>query len=789
MSFYRRETIHISLGSTANAISAHVLNLQGLAATSPSPTTTATASTSTLCDPHVTHAVQEQLHVPRVLIVDEARHFQPQAVQSTTSTNTNVPAATDTTTTPHAVIVPTWEGKVQVVHPYQYQQNPPDTRTNNNNNNASLSFHEAASTLAYSAHSRYRADSLPSPYTSVANSNNRHMNWDDGDDEEEEEDDDDKRYRQRRQERQENHWHTAIKAPLEQQMDQYWQDQEGTSSVISEQQQQPPPSPLLLSWRDYWMPPYPLPSSFQAPLPYTSQPGGIVDTWDSFANGYYGSSSSSSGGGGGDNLSHWKEEYLLDRLRLLLESCDAVQGFNIYTEGWGIYAGLTTALLQEMQEESRTAGRFVIHAAEPHCPSEQEDNSSSNSSNEKENNNDQPPASSLQATPAWQPANVQRVRRNMQTGLALHGFATNAHAVLPLSLNHNSSNGKTTTKTLFEQSATLAVALEAATLSYRLSGVSGGNGSSRSSASQPSTCSSKIGLNGYYDGMGRSSWKDSYGTSDRLSFGEFLACLTPSNQHPLLELDAAFGNKDSGELSLMQRLDIGTSIERERLLLQQQSGRRDARARGRPREVLPGAWMLNAGAYTTDGRDGGSGILTSLSPQRNTPTQAGNDRQLHTHFSLSTSLRTTVGSSSSSSSTNTVSDPLTLLMEGMGIRYRPGVSMGTVVNQSVTSLTRGGYGAGSYWKRFVQADSPVLSVLGNTTRSYTYLYDISATMKESLSRKYVGYHSRDISSGVLPEAEDCSEALDYCFDTRDVYQPPNGSGLVVDAEGAYFDTE
>lgn len=115
--------------------------------------------------------------------------------------------------------------------------------------------------------------------------------------------------------------------------------------------------------------------------------------------------------------------------------------------------------------------------------------------------------------------------------------------------------------------------------------------------------------------------------------------------------------------------------------------------------------------------------------------------------------------------------------------------MGAVMDQSVASLTQGGYGAGAYWKRVLGDEThPVLSVMGNTTRVYPYLDSTGQKMKDSLSHKYRGYHNRDVSNGVLPEADDCSEAQDYCFDARDSYQPPEGSGLVLDSEGSYFDT-
>ena len=61
----RKDVIQISLGPTSNAIAAHTLNLQGLAAT----------ASDNLCDPHVTHSIEHQKWVPRALFVDEPTKF------------------------------------------------------------------------------------------------------------------------------------------------------------------------------------------------------------------------------------------------------------------------------------------------------------------------------------------------------------------------------------------------------------------------------------------------------------------------------------------------------------------------------------------------------------------------------------------------------------------------------------------------------------------------------------------------------------------------------------------
>ena len=87
------EIVHISLGSSANYITSHLLNLQGLAATastSPSPSSDYYSDGGdgrkweSLCDPSVTHCIassktasstNRSYYVPRTLIVDGRDSF------------------------------------------------------------------------------------------------------------------------------------------------------------------------------------------------------------------------------------------------------------------------------------------------------------------------------------------------------------------------------------------------------------------------------------------------------------------------------------------------------------------------------------------------------------------------------------------------------------------------------------------------------------------------------------------------------------------------------------------
>jgi hypothetical protein len=155
------------------------------------------------------------------------------------------------------------------------------------------------------------------------------------------------------------------------------------------------------------------------------------------------------------------------------------------------------------------------------------------------------------------------------------------------------------------------------------------------------------------------------------------------------------------------------------------------------------------------------------------------------------------------------------MMESMGVQYRPEVSSGVVVKDTVVDLTE----VGSYWNSIfkrvklpktrnairsedqaaapsaqqIANHTPILSVIGNSTRSYPRLHSISSGFVDSLhSRKNMGYLARDVMSGLAPEKDDCEDALEYCRELVDVYEPPIGSGLISgddenDMDGAYFD--
>ena len=249
----------------------------------------------------------------------------------------------------------------------------------------------------------------------------------------------------------------------------------------------------------------------------------------------------------------------------------------------------------------------------------------------------------------------------------------------------------------------------------------------------------------------------------------------------MLELDFVSQSLDAKKSisneGLFESLQQGTSVERDR---RTRESRGDS-YRTRPRDVSPGSWMQDS--------SGSNGLLSSLSYSTSSKNYAKSfDRSSHHHFALSTSIRPMVVSSSSGSNGSDISNYLTCLIEGMGIRYRPERSIATVLNQSLGQLTFGhegrNYGAGIYWKHILpREDTPVVAVLGNSTRAYTPLNEIATDMKVAMKApRYRGFYNRDVINGVLPELEDCEEALEACWNKRDVYEPPLGSGLGPDED-------
>ena len=571
-------------------------------------------------------------------------------------------------------------------------------------------------------------------------------------------------------------------------------------SESMEQEEQTPSAPDL-AWIDYFMPPHPSVSSYTAHLPFNTSPLllGKEDRQQSMQQQAYLSSyhagyhpSSSSGatmpGSGGSLSTSWREDVLSEKIRKLLEECDAVRGFNVVVEGGGgglLHGGLAASVLEELGDECRSAGRFCL-AVDP--TGEQEE---SRRPKLKASQFGRGVAPGAGDSIIGETKMIESFRSALNSGLALHGLSSNSDLFLPISLAKSAEAlfGRGVSSTpAFQSSAAAALAIETSTLPYRLLGLRS------SSAGSITPMRSKIGIqSGYFAGSGQSdNDSDPYATAERLSFHEFISCVKPSNRHSVLSLDALITTLKGNGMSLNSALLQGTSIERRRLEAEANLHRGRHRYGGPQREVEPGLWLEDHHNY--------GGSLSSFSP---VPSSGqASIRSNHSNFALSSTYRP-AGNDPSSDPAAAYTTPL---MEGMAFRYRPEVSVGTVVRQSIRGLTgNAGYAAGAYWKSILGStgtatsstegqpsgidsyiSTPILSVLSNSTRIYPHLSNTSTNFAAALSRRYAGYMSRDSMAGLAPEGEDADEAVEACHEMKDAYEPPLGSGLLDDDEGDYF---
>jgi hypothetical protein len=696
-----RDLIQISLGSSSNAITAHLLNLQGLAGTNGNDGD----ADHDECDASTTHRFERNFLVPRCLMVDEPTRFYASAEISQGTTLLPLTAgATSFSSTPF------------VLEPLD----PTLTLSHATPNAWSRDYQAKAATLAYSQFSRFyqelpKQGSAPSTYRS-SSENSRHVNWDEeGEEEEDTSETDDWQQRQARKQQELSKWRRETLQPLQSDLLQRATTVMEKNSLLPEGQEE-------LSWMDFWMPPYSEKSKIALEHSHQST---LAPHWDAYCQ--------LSGGA----QQHWMEENLFEGLRHLLEESDSCQGFVLTTEGYSLYAGMATAVLEELQQESKSSGRMVFHVTNP--------SSANFAASQLENTENEP----------WQPAHVQRVRRHISSGLALHDLTQNAHVVVPVELDESLP--------LFQASAKIAMALEACTLPIRLA--------ARSPRRIGLTNAPFVGQGGEYD----MHWGS---TAQHLSMGEYLQCLSPSSQYKVLELDALHSAKVDQD-QLWRAMMVGTSLERD-------ARTRDntGNARYGPRDAPPGGWLQN---FTgTSSGHAGQGLLTCLSPSPHSDPRFA-DRSLHHHFALATAIRPIQLESDSDPryqydpTAKTLGHYLTATVQGMGIAYRPERSMSVIGSQTLGQLTfsnPSSGGAGAYWRSLLATvEQPTLAVLGNSTRVYGYLNQVSTDMKMVLGSRYRGYHQRDIVNEVLPEEADCQEALEGCFDLRDIYHPPDGSGL------------
>ena len=763
------EIIQLSFGPAANAVTAHLVNLQGLAGTS---SYNDMDNDDPLCDPYITHAVYKDTYVPRALFVDSKKYFSPWPDHHT-SYGEGVRNTSDSTSD-------AWTGKIEVhyrapTHHGQIEQNEQEIDLNICNSNGSEYFRDnnepfrsKLSSIQQDAFSQFQnvASILSSPsnefsryhatqYKKVSsqfvyNQNNDYLSSNDGrtmvwdDDEEEEEDDDDEYTKERNEQLKRQKWNQQ-QAQLSDEMQTAWGIFIGSDQDQNRSQKEELKNPFrALNWMHYFMPPHPSMNMFASQLPFDYKSG--IHNYDvPFLYSYqygYGSSGEfcSTEGLTGINNS-WRENELSDKLRKWMEDCDSLRGVNVLIDSdKSFFAGLAATALEEIKDECKSAAKFSVLIYDG-----------------EEMENEMSSRNEVDDPKVWRSERsvVRSFRHGMSAGLTLHGVSDNSDLLLPISLQkswlslHNTQRGKS----VFEGSAMVALALESISLPYRLS---------RSASEKTKICINS----GIFQGSG-SSDTDTFPTAKRLSYHEFIASMKPSNRHIFTELGSAH---ESNPVDLHAKLLEGTSIERRQLEQEREMNRNSKYRRGRQRDVDPGSWSEDEGIS--------GGIMTSLLPSE----LPSSDRSVHDHFALCATLRCLPSGVGSVTDTYTTS-----LMEGMGIRYRPQTSFATVTAQPLGALTGyGDYPSGMYWRSIFGASLKTvqeLTVFGNSTRVHTHLSHISDSFRTALSRKYSGYLHRDVISGLAPESEDCTDALETCMAYRDVYEPRTNFS---DDEGAYF---
>ena len=838
MSFGGGETIQLSFGPAANAVTSHLCNLQGLAATSSCSAAGGAyedQSNIPLCDPYVTHATQNDIYVPRVLFVDGRNHFDPWP-----TTEAKDVIANDEQ---HQHEVSNWNGQVEIHHRGVGAENSSNNNSNNPFINASATAYNMNNQLSAgqrtamsqfqtiaskssannnNTHSRYHASKYQQVSSQFVYSTNndlqadatgRCMQWDDDDEEEEEEEEEDEYYKERKRQRELQQWnqyeletqqqlnqtwdtffHGEISSNDNQQQDRHHHHQQGRHQQQQEQQLQPlseetpthqpttHANPLQhLQWLHYFMAPHPKTTMYTAPLSFdynVINHNSNVTTTSNQTNsiyshycGRYPSSMSSSNSVMDCTVTNIWRETLSDKIRKWLEECDALKGVQMIVDNdKALFAGLGTSVLEELHDECKGAGKLSILVHDGNEFDHSNDTSNSYVNKTADGNADG--YDKEQHSNYWRSERkvVNTFRSHINNGLNLCGIGENSDLVLPISLTKcwdslpRSSNNAD--KTLFEASAVSALALETMTLPYRLLK---GTGIQKQS---------KVGiLNGYYQGSGQSSSDDDiFPTVDRLTFHEFLSSLRPSNSHTMLELSTCMKNNDLNNKFLQ-----GTSIEKRKMEEERERNRNSMyHKRSRGRDIPPGLWIED---------EVSGGVLQPLVPTIDAQFAS---RTMHQHFAMSSSFRP---NAESSMTTKQISQYTTLLMEGMGIRYRPQSSVGTIVSQSVNDLTQSqAFAAGTYWKSIFGGgngtgissirSTPLLTYAGNSTRVYSHLKATSNNMSLALSRKYQGYMTRDSNAGIIPESEDCSSALEYSLSLRDTYEPPM---MFDEEEGSYFE--
>ena len=804
------EVLHVALGDLSCRISTLLHHIQGLSCTTTNEYDTyrendRMSAATTMSTP--THSTFQNIHVPRTILVGQVM------TTTTSAKDHHHHHHHDDRESATAMAATTWNGTVEV-----FSVAPPPLSSSLLRQRTTVSpprppppsWNEGPDVSRYRVHG-----SIPSPVVSQYNThqNERHVNWEEeirhrNDDDDDDIDDDDAAAANEQERR--RHWQRKEQIAYNVSMDDYWKsyydthndddddDNIDSTAVVTDYN-----VPPLWTWYDDvhtgttgpYHPTLTCVNVQDSPLavPLLQQQQQQPAT-----------SSSLTDPNVPDHTTYYQavreDTQFVDtilweqHIRILLEQCDSCQGLMILQDNGdtgmsstshnmnpmnGMYTGWGTNLLQLWNEECPHTVQFSL-------PISSRSSSSSNSSTSS-NPTNQEQGVDVRPTPHHQ---RHRVRDCVQQSLLLSDQTSLSTVVLPLHLPYvNKRNNQAA------QAAALAMALECSTLPFRIVDGSGRQANVAHLALQSSYFSS-IATNGTAG-------------IPNLSYREFVRTLQrQSTSRNVLELDTTLPwnvSSSATSKSLLDLLQQGTSIERDHRM--KQSGYQGGIHR--PSEMRPGEWMNPSSRMDHS-------LLSSLSPQPTTTDktieqkQNAYDRDLHYHYMLSTSLRLPTSDSSTGSHHHnnrrssdiqpSLSNYVTCIMESMGVRYRPEQSMCTVLNQSYDNLLCTN---GSYWKyifRGCDATSSTtttipsghVSVLGNTTRIYPYLVRTASNAQQIVSprnKKSVerSIYNHDITMGMVPEMDDYNEAVTTCLDLRDSYEPPHGSGLIVDEEGEYFD--
>lgn len=826
----RKETIRISFGPSANAISSHLSNLEGLASTSILYGDDAyDDANAPLCDVNVTHrsvrysatngssssstSSNRHVYVSRGLFIDTQDGFsgdnshsrwQPKQQQHQYDLTAN-----DETN------VSTWGGKVQVYNPREQRIDQEwneikemdvmndqmmQTQITGGDNNHHQGqqhqkhsfdlFHAASETL--SQHTN-RFDRPVTETHQSQSSNSRYMNWDDLEEEEEEEDYD--------QEYDDEYREYQTKLKQQQKSKQKAQQIHHSSNQAAALWKQAYSNSLYnVGWYDYLLPPLPPlnPSMLSLPLfAHKTEALSPYPEWDSYITGYQNNDSIST---------KWREDVLSEKLRCLLEETDALGGFQLALDGcgMGVYSGLGTFLLEEIHDECRSAKTFSILAF--------------NDDETQQNQEASLVDSRMMA--------LMSFRKQMNYTLSLHGISSHSSLTLPMNLSQcgkalfpGSSNDEkgdsntgdnniseedntksdeqvlkmdstaspiknTPTLSEFQLAASAALALECATLPYRL-------------ASSPSSHSASPSI----AMAGSSIVADPYATADRLAFSDFVASLKPGNRHSLLSIDGCLGSHHFIEKDKDLKHALFQGI--------QQEDNNDSRMRQQmvSPKVYPGTWM----------KDDTFSSLSSTS-KTNTKKNIKEAAIQHDYFAVGTSIRpptqtlmSILSSPPASSAASLFAQPLIqgLIYRGRSpheIRSLPDRISTCVVPSSVSYLTHCGCYWDSIWEQSnaKQRDPISWTILSNSTKSYESIQTQTTQMTNALkgspayysssarnnreqrqnTQQWRAFMKQDMQMNKLPEEEDCLEILEYFNDLSSIYLPYG-----MDDEDDYLDLE